>query len=76
MVNAYVTVMIAAGATKDVVAAIRELDEVTQADIVAGEFDVIAHVTTDSERDLLRLVTDEIQPLEGVGRTATYIVLE
>lgn len=68
--------MTAAGTAKEAVDAIRSIDEVDQADIVAGEFDIVAQVTAEEERDLLRLVTDEIQPVSGVGRTSTFIVLE
>lgn len=70
------TIVTGGGASRDVVAKIRDLEEVKQADIVAGEFDVVAEVETGSERDLLSLVVDEIQPIEGVGRTSTCIVLE
>lgn len=75
MVRAYVTVMTGAGTSESVVEAIRDLPEVTQADIVAGQFDVIAVVETGSERELLTLITEEIQSLDGVGRTSTCIVL-
>ena len=76
MVRAYVTIVTMAGTARDVVAALRELDAVHRADIVAGEFDIVAHVEADSERDLLLLVTDAIQSIDGVGRTSTAIVLE
>ncbi len=75
MVSAYVTVTTGAGTSGAIVAAVRDLPEVERADIVAGQFDVIAVVETGSERELLRLVTEEIQSLDGVGRTNTCIVL-
>lgn len=68
--------MTGAGTAREVLAHIRELDEVLKADIVAGQFDIIAEVETESEQDLLSLVTDEIQGLSGVGRTSSCIVLE
>ena len=76
MVRAYVTIMTGAGTSQEVLTQIRDLDAVQQADIVAGEFDIIAIVETASEHDLLTLITDEIQSLSGVGRTSTCIVLE
>ena len=76
MVQAYVTIMTAAGTAKEAIDGIRSIEGVDTAHIVAGEFDIVAQVTADEERDLLQLVTDEIQPIEGVGRTSTYIVLE
>lgn len=76
MVRAYVTITTRAGTSRDLVGALRALDAVRQADIVAGEFDIVAQVEADTEHDLLVLVTDAIQGLEGVGRTSTCIVLE
>lgn len=76
MVEAYVTVITAAGTAQEAIEGIRNVEGVEKAHIVAGEFDIVAQVTADEERDLLRLVTDEIQPIDGVGRTSTYIVLE
>lgn len=75
MVRAYVTIVTGAGTSRDVVEQLRAVPGVLKADIVAGEFDVVAEVETDSESDLLALVTDEIQSIEGVGRTSTCIVL-
>jgi len=76
MVRAYVTIMTSAGTARDALAALRDLDAVEQANVVAGEFDIIAEVVADSERDLLVLVTENIQSIPGVGRTSTCIVLE
>lgn len=76
MVRAYVTILTSSGAAREALEAIRDTEEVSQADIVAGEFDIVAEVEAESERDLLSLITDEIQTIEGVGRTSTCIVLE
>lgn len=76
MTQAYVTVMTGAGASQDVVTELRDIPEVERADIVAGEFDIVAGIETESERDLLTLVTEEIQSISGVGRTSTCIVLD
>ena len=76
MIRSYITIMTGAGVSPDVIAQIRTLDEVHHADIVAGEVDIIAEVETESEHELLSLVTDDIQSLPGVGRTSTCIVLE
>ncbi|KAB1192032.1 Lrp/AsnC family transcriptional regulator [Haloferax sp. MBLA0076] len=75
MVEAYVTIQTGAGTTSDVVEHVRTLDNVRKASIVAGEFDIVAEVEAESERELLTLITGEIQDIEGVGRTSTCIVL-
>lgn len=76
MIEAYVMVMTAAGTARSLLPTIRELDGVKRADIVAGEFDIIANIEAESPQALLALVTENIQSLDGVGRTRTCIVLE
>lgn len=76
MVEAYVMVLTAAGTTRDLLPKIKEIDGVRRANIVAGEYDIIVDVDAEDSQHLLRLVTDEIQSLEGVGRTRTCIILE
>lgn len=76
MIEAYVMVITSAGTTHDVLEQIREIEGVRRANIVAGEYDIIADVEADTNQHLLSLVTDQIHTLEGVGRTRTCIVLE
>lgn len=76
MVHAFVFVDCAAGTDRPVVSAIREVDGVDDAHVVAGDFDVVAEVTAPEVHDVLSLVTREIRTLEGVGTTRTYVVLE
>lgn len=76
MIEAYVHVMTSAGTAPTLLEDIRSVDGVERANVVAGEFDIIALVEAESQQALLALVTEEIQPLEGVGRTRTSIVLE
>lgn len=75
MTEAYVMIMSAAGTSPSLLPAIQEIDEVRRADIVAGEFDIIALVEAESAQALLGIVTERIHPLEGVGQTRTSIVL-
>ncbi|KAB1189010.1 MULTISPECIES: Lrp/AsnC ligand binding domain-containing protein [Haloferax] len=76
MVEAYITIQTAAGTAQDVAKQVSTLDGVRKANVVAGEVDVIAEVEADVERDLLKLISDEIHTIDGVGRTSTCIVLE
>lgn len=76
MISAYVTIMTNAGTSQDIVDQLRALDPVDEAHIVAGEFDIVARVAADSQQDLLTIVTERIQSIEGVGRTSTCIVLD
>lgn len=76
MIQAYVMIMTGAGAARSLLPTIRELEGVNQANIVAGEFDIVARVEAENPQALLRLVTDGIQSLEDIGRTRTCIILE
>lgn len=76
MPKAYVMVMTGAGQSLDVVSDIRDIDGVVEAHVVAGDFDVVAELEADDTSAFLPLVTSQLQKLEGVGTTKTYIVLE
>jgi DNA-binding Lrp family transcriptional regulator len=76
MVDAFVMVKTGAGRSEDVVTAVRELGDVQEAHIVAGEFDVMAEVTAGEVYDVLRAASSSIQDLDGVTGTRTYIALD
>ena len=76
MVDAFVMVKTGAGRSEDVVTAVRELGDVREAHIVAGEFDVMAEVTAGEVYDVLRAASSSIQDLNGVTGTRTYIALD
>ncbi|MCU4926126.1 Lrp/AsnC ligand binding domain-containing protein [Halobacteria archaeon AArc-dxtr1] len=76
MVEAYLLMMTAAGTSQSVLANLREIEGVERANIVAGEFDIIATVEAGSTQDLLTVVTEEIHSLEGAGPTRTSMVLQ
>jgi DNA-binding Lrp family transcriptional regulator len=76
MVDAFVMIKTGAGRSEDVVTAVRELGDVREAHIVAGEFDVMAEVTAGEVYDVLRAASSSIQDLDGVTGTRTYIALD
>lgn len=76
MVSAYVLVDADVGVATDLQARFRELDTVTDGQVVAGDWDVILEVTGEEVYDVLSMVTDEIQALDGVVDTKTYVSLE
>jgi DNA-binding Lrp family transcriptional regulator len=76
MVRAYTTVITGTGATEDAVATIRDLAGVTEAHVVAGDFDIVAEIEGETIRDLQKVVTDGIHEVEGVGTTRTYIQMD
>ncbi|MFB6114482.1 MAG: Lrp/AsnC family transcriptional regulator [Halodesulfurarchaeum sp.] len=76
MPNAYLAVHTAAGTSPDILARITDIDEVVEAHVVAGNYDLIVELEAESTDQLLPVVTREIQGIDGVGSTRTYVVLD
>lgn len=74
MAQAFVLVKLD-GEPEDVAETVRGVDNVTEAHVVAGEFDVIVETTAETVRSLMR-TANEIRSLDGVADTKTYICLE
>ena len=75
MVHAFIMTKTAPGASETVVEAVVKLDSVQEAHVVAGEFDVIVEVEGDEVYDVLQAASVNIQGLDGVTDTKTYISL-
>jgi len=75
MVYAFVMVKTGSGASEGVVEAIHDLGGVVEANIVAGDFDVIVEVETEEVYDVLETVSGAVGSLEGVLDTKTYVSL-
>jgi len=73
MVHAFIMVKTAAGTSEDLVDAIRAVTDVTEAHIVAGNYDIIAEVEVEEVYDILHTVASEIRGFDGVADTKTYI---
>lgn len=76
MVRSYVAIDTAAGTSVPLVETIRGVDAVSEAHVVAGDFDLIAELEGETVRDVLVAVTSEIRGLDGVGTTRCYVCLE
>ncbi|MFC6716858.1 Lrp/AsnC family transcriptional regulator [Natrialbaceae archaeon GCM10025810] len=76
MVHAFIMVKTAAGKSEGLLAAIRDLESVDDAHIVAGNYDIIAEVDAPGVYDVLQAVSSGIQGLEGVADTRTYIAMD
>ncbi len=76
MVDAVIMVKTEAGRSEEMVEEIRTIDAVTEAHVVAGEFDVIAEVRAEEVYDVLHAASSAIQGLSGVANTKTYIALD
>ena len=63
-------------ASESLLGVIREFEPVTEAHIVAGEYDIIVELSVEEVYEVLRTTASDIQSLDGVLETKTYISLE
>ena len=71
--RAFILIETQVGKTRDVVAALRSLPGVPSADIITGDFDIIALVEAADMVSLADLVTGRVQSIPGVTRTITCV---
>jgi DNA-binding Lrp family transcriptional regulator len=73
--KAFVLIETAVGRSKEVVAALRQLEGVKSVDAVTGPYDVIAVVEGRNLNDVGDLVTGKIHPIAGITRTVTCLTI-
>ncbi|MBV0924905.1 Lrp/AsnC ligand binding domain-containing protein [Halomicroarcula limicola] len=76
MVTAFIMVKTAAGKSDELLEAVRQSEGITEAHIVAGQYDIIAEASGDEVYDVMQSVATRVRDLEGVADTRTYICLE
>lgn len=76
MVHAFVMIQTDVAASESLLGMIRDLGPVTEAHIVAGEYDLIVELSVEEVYDVLKTTASEIQSLDGVLETKTYMSLE
>jgi DNA-binding Lrp family transcriptional regulator len=76
MVRAYVMVKAHTGEADALRDAIEAIDGVEKAYIVAGDVDFIATVNVESTADVKAVAATEIQNLEGIEDTQTYVAMD
>lgn len=76
MVHAYVMVKAHTGAADRLRDAIEAIAGVERAHIVAGDVDIIAVVDVDTPADVKDVAASEIQSIDGVGTTQTYVAMD
>jgi len=74
MVHAFVMVRVSGDAdTSGVADAVSGIGAVTEAHVVAGDFDVVAEVDTPDMYTVLDTVADAVRGVGGVADTRTYV---
>jgi DNA-binding Lrp family transcriptional regulator len=75
-VQAYVMIKAHTGEADRLKADIEAIDGVERAHIVAGDVDLIAVVGVDSPADVKEIAATQMQGLDGVEDTRTYIAMD
>ena len=61
------------GRAREVLVALRAMDNVLECDIITGTYDIIALAEADDMLALVNLVTAQVQNVAGVERTITCV---
>ncbi|MFO7169217.1 MAG: Lrp/AsnC ligand binding domain-containing protein [Chloroflexota bacterium] len=73
--RAYVLIEAEAGQVASVIARLRALPGVSIADPVTGPYDIIVTIETPDQRDIGRLVMNELHAIPGIKRTVTCLAI-
>jgi DNA-binding Lrp family transcriptional regulator len=76
MVSAFIMIQTVAGKSEELLTAVRDLEGIGEAHIVAGQHDIIAEATGEEVYDVMQSVSTRVRDLGGVADTRTYICLE
>ena len=75
VIAAYILIQTEAGQAATVAAALRDLPGVSETACLAGPYDVIARAQAGNIDELAKLVTSQVQALDGVSRTMSCPVV-
>jgi DNA-binding Lrp family transcriptional regulator len=75
LARAYVLIEAEAGQVAQVIAELRSLPGVRLADPVTGPYDIIVTIEAAEQRDIGRLVMNEIHGVAGIKRTITCLAI-
>ncbi|KXB06293.1 hypothetical protein AKJ53_00740 [candidate division MSBL1 archaeon SCGC-AAA382F02] len=74
--EAYVLVTASVGRVKEALEEIKNLEEVKEAQVVTGIYDVVALLEAADETSLEEVVEEKIQGIDGVRETTTAIIIK
>lgn len=76
MVRAFVMVKADSVDADTVLEAVLGVEGVTEAHVVAGDFDIIAEIEAEEVYDVLGAAATDVRSIDGVVDTKTYVALE
>jgi DNA-binding Lrp family transcriptional regulator len=71
--RAYILIETTVGQAREVLTALRAMDNIREADIITGNYDLIALAESEDMVSLVDLVTAQVQSIDGVERTITCV---
>ena len=74
--KAFVLIETMVGKSREVVAALKQLEGVKSVDMVTGPYDVIVIIEARTLNDIGDVVTGKIHPIAGIARTVTCLAIE
>ena len=74
MANAYILITTKSGSEKEVLAALKKSENVTDAQIVYGEYDLVVKVEVDDITKLNEFLLESVRTINGIKKTSTVIV--
>ena len=75
LAKAYILIEAEAGHVGSVIAALREVPGISAADAVTGPYDIIVIIETPDNREVGRLVMNEVHGINGIKRTVTCLAI-
>lgn len=76
MVRAFIMVKAGSGHAESLLGTVRGLRHVADANVVAGDFDVIVEAEAEEVYDVINGVATKVRELDNVDDTKTYVCLE
>ena len=76
MARAFIMVKAAVGRSPPLLDTVRGMEHVVEANIVAGDFDLVVEAEADEMSDLINAVATKIRGFDDVEDTKTYVCLE
>jgi DNA-binding Lrp family transcriptional regulator len=76
MVRAFIMAKVEAGHAEAVLAEVQGFARVTEANVVAGDFDLVAEAEGEEVYDVLHSASNAIRGIAHVTDTKTYVCLE
>ncbi len=73
-VGAYVLITTKSGSEKIVIEALKKMQEIKEARVLYGEYDILAKVQVNDIQNLNTFLLEKVRPIGSVERTSTLIV--